>query len=466
MIGGSAIPDGLIRIRLARLAFGCTSHFLLALLLAAAPARAAELPIVRESLPNGLTVVVRENPAAPVVAVSVVVKMGARWETAQDAGISNYVHAVMVKGTAKRSGADLAEAVAGLGGKMSAYGDVDYSEIRASALSRFWRELLGLVAELALEPTLAASEVDREREFLLTRIQRREDSPSSHAFDTFYAKLYGPHPYALPSLGLRESIRRIDHAAIVDWYRRFYRAERMVVSVSGQAPAREVLAEARRLFGSLPGGATTAGEAQPKASRATQPMDPTLPAPTPAPGRTIVEQQAQQAQILVGALGPAVTDRDYASVKVLATILGGGMAGRLFAELRDRQALAYSAAAYFDPQREPAALVLQLGTAPDNVVRAERALMQEVDRIRAERVGADELARAKAYLLGSFVMDRRTNARQASSLAQFEVLGVGVEFPARYRSAVEAVTADEVLRVAKQYLTNLTTVVLRPPPSR
>lgn len=431
---------------------------LLALLLAVAPARAAEPPIVRESLPNGLTLLVRENPAAPVVAVSVVVKMGARWETAQNAGISNYVHAVMVKGTAKRSGADLADAVAGLGGKMSAYGDVDYSEIRASALSRFWRELLGLVAELALEPALAASEVDRERDFLLIRIQRREDAPGPRAFDTFYAKLYGPHPYALPSLGLRESIQRIDHAAIVSWYRRFYRPERMVVSVSGQAPSSEVVAEVRRLFGGLPGGADTPGEAPP--------MDPTLPAPTPAPGRTLVEQPAQQAQILVGGLAPAVADRDYAPVKVLATILGGGMAGRLFAELRDRQALAYSANAYFDPQREPAALILQLGTAPDNVARAERALMQEVDRIRAERVGANELGRAKAYLLGSFVMDRRTNARQASSLAQFEVLGVGVQFPARYRAAVEAVTADDVLRVAKQYLTNLTTVVLRPPPSR
>jgi predicted Zn-dependent peptidase len=444
-----------LRIHLARLAFGCASHFhtaLLVLLLVAAPARAAELPIVRERLPNGLTVLIRENPAAPVVAVSVVTKMGARWETEQNAGISNYVHAVMVKGTAKRSGADLAEAVAGLGGKMSAYGDVDYSEIRASALSRFWRELLGLVAELALEPTLAASEVDRERDFLLTRIQRREDAPSSRAFDTFYAKLYGPHPYALPSLGLRESIRRIDHAAIVDWYRRFYRPERMVVSISGQAPGREILAEARRLFGSLPGGAATA--------------DATLRPPTPAPARTIIEQPAQQAQILVGGLGPAVADRDYAPVKVLATILGGGMAGRLFAELRDRQALAYSASAYFDPQREPGAFILHLGTAPDNVARAERALMQEVDRIRVERVGADELGRAKAYLLGSFVMDRRTNARQASSLAQFEVLGIGVEFPARYRAAVEAVTADDVLRVAKQYLTSLTTVVLRPPPSR
>jgi len=425
---------------------------LLALLVLAAPARAAELPVVRETLPNGVTVLVRENPTAPVVALSVFVKMGVRWETAENAGISNFVHAVMVKGTTKRSGSDIADAVAAVGGKLSANGDVDYSEIRASALARFWRELLGITAELALEPALTASEVDREREFLLTRIQRREDSPSSRAFDTFFAKLYGPHPYGLPSLGTRESIQRIDHAALVAWYRRFYRPERMLLSLSGRAPAGEVLAEARRLFGGMPGGAAA--------------PDPPLPRPSPAPGRTVVEQPAQQAQILVGALAPAVAERDYAPVKVLATVLGGGMAGRLFAELRDRQALAYSANAFFDPQREPGAIVLHLGTAPENATRSEAELMKQVERIRTERVGADELARAKAYLLGTFVMERRTNARQAASLAQFEVLGVGSEFPLRYRAAVEAVTADDVLRAATRYLTNLTTVVLRPPPAR
>ena len=424
----------------------------LALLLLAAPARAAELPVVVERLPNGMTILVRENPSAPVVAVSMFVTMGVRWESPENAGISNFVHAAMVKGTTKRSGADLADAIAAIGGKMSASGDVDYSEIKASALARFWRELVGLVAELALTPALAPAEVDRERDFLATRIQRRQDSPGSRAFDTFFAALYGSHPYALPGLGTRDSIQRIDHGAIVAWYRRFYRPARMVLSVSGRAPASEVLAEARRLFGGMAAGAAA--------------PDVALPRPSPSPGRVVVEQPAQQAQILVGALAPAVAERDYAPVKVLATVLGGGMAGRLFAELRDRQALAYSANAYFDPQREPGAIILQLGTAPENVERAERALMQEVERIRASGVAADELARAKNYLLGTFVMDRRTNARQAATLAQFEVLGVGVEFPARYRAAVEAVTADDVLRVARQYLTNLTTVVLQPPPAR
>ena len=127
-------------------------------------------------------------------------RVSTRWETAETAGLSNFLMAVMVKGTTRRSGAELAEAVANLGGKISASGEVDYSEIRASALARFWRELLGLTAELALEPRLAPEEVDRERDWLLSRVQRRLDNAPSRAFDELYALLYLPHPYGLPTL--------------------------------------------------------------------------------------------------------------------------------------------------------------------------------------------------------------------------------------------------------------------------
>ena len=109
---------------------------LLAIVVLGAPADAAA-PTTRDRLDNGLAVIVRENPVAPVVAVSLLVKMGTWWETPSNGGISNFVQAVMVRGTTKRSGAELAEAIAALGGKISASGEVDYSEIRASALSRF-----------------------------------------------------------------------------------------------------------------------------------------------------------------------------------------------------------------------------------------------------------------------------------------------------------------------------------------
>jgi predicted Zn-dependent peptidase len=426
----------------------CALAWLLALAALLGPVAAAADDARRERLDNGMTVIVRESVAAPVVAVSLLVRMGTRWERPAQAGISNFVHAVMVKGTKKRRGHDLAEAIADLGGTLSAAGDVDYSGISSTALARFWRELLGLTAEVALEPQLSPEEVDIERDWLLSRVQRRRDNPVSRAFDEFYAALYGVHPYALPTLGTADSLRRIDHRALVDFYRAFYRPERMVLAVSGQVKADDVVAEARRLFGRLPGGPS--------------PAPPETPPLQPRGQRMVIEQPAQQAQILVGSLAPALDHPDHAAVKVLATVLGGGMAGRLFAQLRDREALAYSANAYYDPVKGPGALLLYLGTAPGNAERAEAALLREVERIRTERVGPGELDRAKGFLLGNYTMDRRTSARRAWYLAFYRIENAGDDFPERYRLAVERVTADDVLRVARTYLAPLTIVVVRP----
>ena len=120
---------------------------------------------------------------------------------------------------------------------------------------------------------------------------------------------------------------------------------------------------------------------------------------------------------------------------------------------------------FSNPFKEPGALVLYLGTAPDNVERTEEALAQQIVRIRSEPVDAVELARAKNYLLGKYEMDRRTNERRAWYLAFYEAEDVGADYPDRYRREVERVTASDILRVAQRYLTNLTTVVLRPPAS-
>jgi zinc protease len=149
-------------------------------------------------------------------------------------------------------------------------------------------------------------------------------------------------------------------------------------------------------------------------------------------------------------------------VKVLTVALGGGMAGRLFTELRDKQALAYSTGALNPSRVQPSVLIAYLGTAPDNAERAEEGMRRELDRIVREPVSPDELARAKAYLLGQFALDRRTNARLAWYQAFFESAGVGHDFARRYVRAVEAVTADDLQRVAQSYLAAPTFVSLRP----
>ena len=414
-----------------------------------APGAPGVEPIARERLPNGLTLLVRENPSVPVVAVSIMVRVGSRWERGDNAGITNLLQQVLVKGTRSRTALQIAEEAEDIGGGVSASGDIDNSEIRGVALARHWRRLLELLADVTLNPTLPEGEIEPERRSVLSALKSRADQPFQRAYDTMMGRVYGPHPYALPALGRSDVVARLDRAALLDHYRAFYRAGRVLVSVSGDVSTREVAAEVRRLFAEMP-----AGEGSPSTPAA---------APATAGGRELVNHPAAQAQVMVAFLGPSIAHQDYAAVKVLQVALGGGMAGRLFTELRDRQGLAYSTGAINPSRVDASVLVAYLGTAPANADRAEDGMLRELARLAAERVSPEELARAKSYLMGQFNLDRRTNARLAWYQAFFETAGVGYDFADRYVKAVEKVTADDLLRVARTYLSTPAIVSLRPP---
>ncbi|HET7341306.1 MAG TPA: pitrilysin family protein [Methylomirabilota bacterium] len=428
------------------------SRLLLALALLAAAATAEAVtppPVVREVLRNGLTVLVRPDASVGVAAVSLQVRAGSLFEAPQTAGITNFLHRVMIRGTKRHGALALTEAVDDLGGTLDASGDVEYGEVRGTVLARNWEPLLKLIAEVALEPTLPPEEVERERRLIQSALQTRGDTPFQLAFDSVLHDLYGAHPYAWPSLGRRESIERIPRAALQADWAAIYRPDRMVLAVSGDVPSAAVVKAARRLFGDMPAAAAAA---RPSPAEV-----------TPRGERRLVERPVQQAQVLVGYLGPSLTAPDYAAVRVLGTVLGGGMSGRLFRELRDRRGLAYSVGVLGSFRTGPSFLVTYLGTAPPNVEAAEAGVLAELERVREEAISESELARAKAYLLGALAMDRRTSARHAWYLAFFEVIGAGWDFPDRYARAVEAVTTADVNRAAQRYLARPTVVVLQPP---
>jgi predicted Zn-dependent peptidase len=404
--------------------------------------------ISRTRLPYGLTVVVRENHESPVVAYSLMVRMGTRTETADNAGISNLLHQMMVRGTSKMNGEQIAEAADRMGGTIDAYGDADFSEITATALSRYWQEMLELVGDCALNPTLPEGTLQAVRSFTARQIRNRGDKPFDVASDRMRLDLFGTNPYAWDPLGRRESVEKLDRDALVAYYRHFYVPSHLVLAVSGDVKTSEVVSQAQRIFGLL------------KPAKADL-----LPAPAPpamTASRDVLTVPGAQAQIFMGALAPPLTDPDYAPLKVLTALLGGGMASRFFSELRDQQALAYSTAALYPSRIDQSGFVAILGTAPDNVPKAEAALTAQLERARNQLASDAEVSVARAYVLGSQAMDRQTNARQAWYMAYYELAGVGYEFLDHYASAVKKVTPADVQRVARKYATTVRTVVVKP----
>jgi len=199
--------------------------------------------IARRALPNGLRVVVRENPAAAVVAMTLCVGVGAGHETAATNGVTALLGRALLKGTRTRSAAELARAAEDAGGGLEAATDQEYSEVRACGLGRSWRDLLGLLHEVATWPSLAPGEVEREREALAAQVRGLEDQPFAVASRVLARALYGSHPYAFPTTGELDTVSRLTPDALARHHAAFYTPERMVLAVSYPAAIEAVTAE-------------------------------------------------------------------------------------------------------------------------------------------------------------------------------------------------------------------------------
>jgi predicted Zn-dependent peptidase len=216
-------------------------------LLAPAVAGAEMAGVSRTRLPNGLSVIVRENNAAPLVAYSLLVKMGTRNETPETAGISNMLQLMVVRGTEKMSGEEIAAAADRLGGSIDAYGDADYSEITATALSRNWLAMLEIVADVTQRPNMPDGTLNAVRNFLVRQIRNRGEKPFDVAADRTRIALFGPrHPYSWDPIGRSEAVQALNRDTVLAWYRRQYVPSNMVLAVSGDVKSSEVMSACSR----------------------------------------------------------------------------------------------------------------------------------------------------------------------------------------------------------------------------
>jgi predicted Zn-dependent peptidase len=400
------------------------------------------------ALPNGFRVLVRENPVASVVAATLFVAVGSCHEPAAVNGVTALLGRVLLKGTRTRSALELAQLAEDAGGALESATDQEYSELRVRGLARHWRLLVGLLRDMATAPAFQADEIERERQTLLAMIRGLEDQPFQVANRLLSRALYGEHPAGQPAAGAPATVERLGRPELIAHFERAFTPERMILAVSGQVSAAEVLPEVERVFGTL---VRRGGE----------------PATEPPPGRPVtprvVERRpTEQDHVLVGFMAPSIGHPDHVPLKVLNAALGGGMSGRLFRTLRDEEGLAYSVGSFYPTRRGSSRLVVHIGTAPDNLTRAEAGIGREIRGLQEGGVPDEELARAKAYLTGAFDLDLRTNARQSFYLGFFELMGAGHAYVGRYPAAIEAVTSEAVRRVAGRWLVEPATVVVGP----
>jgi zinc protease len=411
---------------------------------------AKKAAVVKEVLPNGIRVIVRENRSVPVVAVEAGFLAGLRAEPADKGGVSNLAAGMLTKGTTFRSALEISEAVENMGAELSAYAGRNSFGLRGKFLRRDFAEGFRLFAESLLAPTFPAEELEKKRRELLGALKSQKDQLTQATFLQFLAAHYGDHPYARNPLGTEVSVKALTPADVRAYYERWADPRNMVIAISGDLDAADALAAVRKAFG---------GFAQRPAFR---PLG-ALPVP-PLDGVRRAEEQRekQQAHFVIGYRGARFTDPDRYALDVLGYALAG-MGGRLFVNLRDRKSLAYSVTSFSSEQVDPGFFAFYMGTSAEKLDVAIADTLQEIAEVKKDGVSREEFERAKKWMIGTYEIGLQSNSAYADKMVYNELYGAGYEETFAAPEKIAAVSFEDVNRLAHSVLgtENYTIAILR-----
>lgn len=409
-------------------------------------------------LANGLTVLIKDNPTTDLVAIEVLVRAAPRVEETTEAGISIFTREVMLRGTQRRNALEIALALEIVGGTLRALTSSEYTEWGTLTLTQHVDVALDLLADLLTGPKFDPPEVEAQRRIQLSRIRTQADQPAARAVDLANTEIYGFHSYRNPLLGTVESVSSMTRDQIVNYYQTFYTAPNMIIAVAGNLRPAVALAKVQRAFGGLRSGDV------PRRVRLLPAVERAL-APRPTEPRQVreVNRTAAAAAIAITYLGVEVGHRDWAALTILTTILGSGASSRLFAEIRDRQGLAYTVGASFPARAGPSTLILTASTDPANLNRVIEGMVSEATRLATAPPLPEELQRARNRFIGLHALSHEELRSQAFLPAFYELLGVGYEFDQRIPDLISTVTAADMQRVARRYLQHPVIAVVQPP---
>jgi zinc protease len=375
------------------------------------------IPNARETqFANGLGLLVIEDNRLPLVSYRLALRVGTAYDPPGLPGLTDLLAGLLPEGTQSRSSREIAEKVARMGASLTAGANSDYTIVAASALAPFQNEILDLMAEVVLQPSFPESEVELAKQNTKESLRQQRAQPSFLATEMVSRVMFGDHPYSLVA-PTPESIDR-----------------------STRAQFDEVAQRIESLFSDWKKG---------------EPLPNNFPQPPVRQKRTayLVDRAGSaQSNIVIANSGITRTNPDYFPMLIMHTVLGATASSRLFMNLREEKGYTYGAYSNLDARRTAGTFRATAEVRTPVTGDSLKEFLYELNRIRNEPVSEKELNDAKSYLTGVFPIRLETQEGMIDQLVQIKMLGLPNDYLQNYRDRVQAVTIDEVQRVASQYV--------------
>ena len=398
-----------------------------------------DLVYTRTALPNGLRILTAPMPATRSVAVSIYVGAGSRYETPAEAGISHLLEHLLFKGTEKRRSApEISELIEGVGGVLNASTDRELTTYYAKVARPYFDRAADVLTDMIRNPLLAADELEKERKVVIEELAATADSPAQLVDVLLDSTMWPDQPLGRDIGGSEASVAGITRESTIDYLRRQYVPNNIVITVAGAIDHEEVVTTVEAALGDWRPGAPATwfpvidGQAAPRAA--------------------VQYKRTEQAHIEIAVHGLSNLHPDRFALDMMSVVLGEGMSSRLFIELREQRALCYDVHSYSAHYMDTGAFAVYAAVDPAKAVEATEALIGELAKLRADGVTEEELMKAKDLSKGRLLLRMEDTRAVSGWLGVQEMLNGEVRTPDDVVAMLDAVTTDDVRRVARELL--------------
>jgi zinc protease len=405
-----------------------------------APADTDLPPPTRETLPNGLRLIIQEHRAADIVAVHMWIGAGVRYEAPDGLGYAHFQEHMLFKGTDTWGPGYFDRSVEGVGGRSNAVTSHDYTNFYVLVPSDGMDKGLGLLADMAFRSKFDPREIDREREVIFEESRIEQDNPRSAIVRQLYAMVFAGHPYGRPVLGTPETMKAADRDKLMAFNKRYYTPENMSVVVVGPVDPAAVRAAVARTFGRQPG---TGYKPEPAAR----------PAPLTGVVKKKVERPEQQAYFAMGWQAPPSDDTDGYAIDLLTSILAGAESSRLARRLRDEERLVTSITMSYAALMGGGIVSLRAQAEAKDLDRIEQIVLEELARMQASGPTEEErrLAVTKYESEHAFATETSEGLADKYGIAQTTWT---LEAELTYVESLRKITPEQIRDAARRYLSS------------
>ena len=408
------------------------------------PAPLASRPISLPSwhqttLSNGLAILVVEDTRLPLTSFRLSFRFGDAHDPANLPGLSDMLAGLLTEGTESRTSRQIADEVARMGATLTAGASSDYATIAGSALSRFNDAIFELIADVTMNPSFPEHEVELVRQNSKESLKQQRAQPSFLATEMVSRVMFGDHPYAVVA-PTPESLDATGRDDIVRFHRQKCVPNNAVFLVVGDVRPEQTVKRIEELFGRWEPG---------------EPVESNFPSPPQRSKRSaylIDRPGSAQSNIVISNTGITRTNPDYFPMLLMHTVFGATASSRLFMNLREEKGYTYGAYSNLDARRTAGTFRSSAEVRTPVTGDSLKEFFYELVRIRTEPVSEKEISDAKAYLTGVFPIRLETQEGLVDQLVQIKMLGLGDDYLNEYRDRVQAVTIEEIRRVAETYV--------------